>query len=173
MSSICHHSLKFSILIAKPRWCLSPWKTTVLPRLHFKVPSKSTQLPLGKTSPFKKIWTSALSKNYCDFEQQEHGMISGGSFTSCSFNLNLNKLHATAFTELLRDNSNLNSIFARSALTWIVEDCQFLWNLQSLFARAAIFVKTVSFMQKLCMEMRHPAVVGRMPINVNGCVGRN
>ena len=24
--------------------------------LHFKVPSKSTQLPLGKTSPFKKIW---------------------------------------------------------------------------------------------------------------------
>ena len=24
--------------------------------LHFKVPSKSTQLPLSKTSPFKKIW---------------------------------------------------------------------------------------------------------------------
>ena len=28
---------------------------TVLPQLHIKVPSKSTQLPLSKMSPFKKF----------------------------------------------------------------------------------------------------------------------
>ena len=59
----CPSSSDCSVLIAKLRWCCSPWTTTVLPQLHFKVPSKSTRLPLSKTSPFSKIWMSlSLSK---------------------------------------------------------------------------------------------------------------
>ena len=48
----------------------------------------------------------AITKNDCDFQQQAHGMISGGSFTNCSFNFNL-KLTVTAFTKLLHGNNKL------------------------------------------------------------------
>ena len=57
--------------------------------LHFKVPSKSTQLPLSKMSPFKKIWMPlSLFKMmwFPTLQQQAHGMISGGNFKNCSFN---------------------------------------------------------------------------------------
>ena len=48
------------------------------------------------------------------------------SFFHFQFQINCNFL-----TELLQGINNLNSNFVRSVLTDIVEDCQFLWNLQS------------------------------------------
>ena len=82
--------------------CLSPWTTTVLPWLHFKVPSKSIQLPLSKTSPFKKIWMSlSLSKmmvisntptasTWHDFRRNLHNL-----FFQFQFQVNCNCLHGT------------------------------------------------------------------------------
>ena len=67
-------------------------------------------------------------------QQQAHGMISEGNFTDCSFNFYF-KLTAIAFAELLWGINDFNrSNFVRSALTDIVEDRQFLWNLQSWFS---------------------------------------
>ena len=61
--------------------------------LHFKVPSKSTQLPLSRTSPFKKIWMPlslfkmiVISNTPTASTLKAHGMISEGNFTNCSFN---------------------------------------------------------------------------------------
>ena len=75
---------------------------TALPRLHFKVPSKSAQLPLSKTSP--KNLNVAISKNDCDFQQQVHychnfRMKLHKLFFQ--FQVNYNCLHGTYFKALI------------------------------------------------------------------------
>ena len=77
-------------------WYLSLWTTTVLPQLNFKVPSKSTQLPLSKTSPFKKSWMIVISNTLTastsgyDFRRKFHKF-----FFQFQFQVNCNCLHGT------------------------------------------------------------------------------
>ena len=74
----------------------------VLPRLHSKVPSKSTQIPLSKMSPFKKIWMSLsllkmivisntpTASTWQDFRWKPHKL-----FFQLLFQVNCNCLHRT------------------------------------------------------------------------------
>ena len=70
--------------------------------LHFKVPSKSTQLPLSKMSPFKKIWmllslfkmivisNTPTASTWHDFRRKLHKL-----FFQFLFQVNCNCLHGT------------------------------------------------------------------------------
>ena len=81
-------SQPFVILIAKLRRCLFPW-TTVLPRLQFKVPSKSAQLLLSKRSPFKKIWMSLSLKTVVISNSNETSEVVLSISTSSKLQLRL------------------------------------------------------------------------------------
>ena len=71
--------------------------------LHFKVPSKSTQLPLSKTFPFKKIWmplslfkiisisNTPTANALHDFRRKLHKL-----FFQFLFQVNCNCLHGTS-----------------------------------------------------------------------------
>ena len=71
--------------------------------LHFKVPSKSTQLSLSKTSPFKKIWmplslfkmivisNTPTACTWHDFRRKLHKL-----FVQFLFQVNCNCLHGTS-----------------------------------------------------------------------------
>ena len=144
-----------SDLITKFCWYFSPGAVTILPRLHFKVPSRSTQLPLSKTSPFKKVWVSlSLLKMIvisCTPTEQAHGIIPGGNFINCSINF-------STWSKLQLSSQNYFKVFITwtAPLTGIVEDSHVLWNILGSFAECQL--ATVSFMHKLRMEMRQPTV---------------
>ena len=70
--------------------------------LHFKVPSKLTQLPLSKTTPFKKTWiplsvfkmivisNTPTASTWYDFRRKLHKL-----FFQFLFQVNCNCLHGT------------------------------------------------------------------------------
>ena len=91
----------------------------LLPRLHFKLPIKSAQLPLNKTSPFKKfdcrylqklLWFQTASI-WHDFRRNLHQLLFQFLF----------QVTATAFTELLNDGSSSRWRTSRPPLLY--------WNL--------------------------------------------
>ena len=78
-----------------------------------KSPIHASSTFVDQNSSIQENLNVGITQNGCDFfQQQVNGMISGGNFTSCSFNFSFKKI-ATVFTKLLQGINNLNSNFVQ------------------------------------------------------------
>ena len=127
----------------------------------FQVPSKSTQLPLSKTSPFKRIWLSlSLLKM----------VVISNTPTASTWHDFRRKHHKLFFQFLFQVKLKLPSRnYFKVLITLTTHICPVIFNRHcwrppifmkssKFVCRAAIFVQTVSFMHKLSMEMRQLTV---------------
>ena len=92
-------SQPFSILITKAQLMSLSLNNNCHSTAPFQSPIQVSSTSIEQNVSIQENLNAAISKNDCDFQQQEQGMISGGNFTNGSFNF---KETATAFTELLQ-----------------------------------------------------------------------